>query len=392
MVAAPDRQYVFDCLERLVAINTENPPGRELEAAQFLRDRLNTLGFSTELDEAYPGRANVVAVFDNGDGPVFAFNSHIDVVPAGEGWSHPPFQLQERGGRLYARGACDAKGPIVAMIEAGRMLIAQRDRWRGKLMMVFVFDEETQSLGAKAFAAGRPKVDYAMIGEPTANQVATAHKGCLRAIIRVRGVAAHSGTPDLGINAIFRAARLLELLEHHHTENLCRNHHDLVGHSSLTVTRIEAGIADNIVPDSCTFMIDRRMVPGEQRDVAVKEIEQILRKARDDYGVDAAIQEFRPTTGPATETPLDHPIVKVSQRSAAPFNANAAPLGFPGGCDLVHFSSIGAKGVIIGPGDLAVAHKPDEYVEIDQLMSAPIIYRDTVLGILGDRQSTARSR
>jgi acetylornithine deacetylase/succinyl-diaminopimelate desuccinylase len=150
----------------------------------------------------------------------------------------------------------------------------------------------------------------------------------------------------------------------------------------LTVTRIEAGIADNIVPDSCTFMIDRRMIPGEQRDAAVSEIEEILRAARARLGVIAEIKEFRPTTGPATETALDHPIVRISQHAAAPFNSNAAVLGFPGGCDLVHFNSIGAKGVIIGPGDLAVAHKPDEYVEIDQLMNAPLIYRDIVVGTL----------
>jgi len=391
MSASPDRSYMFECLERLVAINTENPPGRELEGAAFLRDRLSALGFATELQEPIPGRANVVATLDNGDGPVFAFNSHIDVVPAGDGWTNPPFKLVERNNRLYARGACDAKGPIVAMIEASRILIAERDKWRGKLMLVFVFDEETQSLGAKAFVQGHPKVDYAIVGEPTTNQVATAHKGCLRVIIRVKGIPAHSGTPDLGTNAIFRAARLLQMFEQHHTEELCGNHHKLVGHSSLTVTRIEAGFADNIVPDNCTFMIDRRMIPGEKRETAVEQIEQIIRTARDDFGVDATIQEYRPTTGPATETPLDHPIVKISQRSAAPFNSNAAPRGFPGGCDLVHFSSIGAHGVIIGPGNLAVAHKPDEYVEIDQFMSAPIIYRDTVLGILSDQHTQLRS-
>ncbi|HVZ17088.1 MAG TPA: M20 family metallopeptidase [Terriglobales bacterium] len=389
-MAAPDRSYMFECLERLVAINTENPPGRELEGASFLRERLSELGFTTELHEVYPGRANIIATFDNGDGPVFAFNSHIDVVPAGDGWTNSPFKLVERNGRLYGRGACDAKGPIVAMIEAARMLKAQRDQWRGKLMLVFVFDEETQSLGAKAFAKSHPKVDYAMIGEPTTNQIATAHKGCLRVIVRVKGIPAHSGTPDLGTNAIFRAARLLGMLEQHHIEELSCNHHHLVGHSSLTVTRIEAGLADNIVPDSCTFMIDRRMIPGEKRETAVGQLEQIFRRAHDEFGVDAVIHEYRPTTGPATETPLDHPIVKVSQRSAAPFNSNAAPRGFPGGCDLVHFSSIGANGVIVGPGDLAVAHKPDEYVPVDQFINAPIIYRDTLLGILGSQQITLR--
>src|SRR5215467_12108750 len=92
----PDRSAMFDCLERLVAFNTEYPPGREAEAAAFLGDHLRKLGFASELYEPYPGRANIVARFDNGAGSTFAFNSHIDVVPAGEGWSRPAFKLHER--------------------------------------------------------------------------------------------------------------------------------------------------------------------------------------------------------------------------------------------------------------------------------------------------------
>ena len=340
MGPAPDRSSMIDRLERLVAFNTENPPGLEAEAAAFLGDHLNRLGFATELQEPCPGRANVVARLDNGAGPAFAFNSHIDVVPAGDGWSHPPFKLHERDGQLYGRGACDAKGSIAAMIEAARLLITDRASWQGQLLLVFVFDEETQSLGAKEFVKTRPKIDYAIIGEPTRNKVATAHKGCLRAIIYVKGISAHSGTPDLGVNAIFRAVPLLNLLESHHAQTLRKLRHELVGHASLTVTRIEAGLSDNIVPDGCTLMIDRRMVPGEDRDAAIADLEEVLWRARDEHGVEAEIKEFRPTTGPATETPLDHEVVQASCRSAARFNNSAPPLGFPGGCDLVHFRSI----------------------------------------------------
>ena len=114
MTVSPDASYMIDRLEKLVAINTENPPGQEAEAAAFLADDLRRSGFSVELIEELPGRANVVARFSNGPGPVFAFNSHIDVVPAGGGWSHPPFKLIERGGRLYGRGACDAKARRLA--------------------------------------------------------------------------------------------------------------------------------------------------------------------------------------------------------------------------------------------------------------------------------------
>jgi acetylornithine deacetylase/succinyl-diaminopimelate desuccinylase family protein len=379
---SPDAPKMIDRLARFVAINTENPPGQEAAGAHFLAAELRGLGFEVETREELPGRANVIARLDNGPGPCFAFNSHIDVVPAGGGWTHPAFSLKEKNDRLYGRGACDAKGPIVAMIEAARMLSNLRKSWSGQLLLVFVFDEEVQSLGAKEYAKQGAKIDYVIIGEPTSNVVATAHKGSIRPIIRVHGMAAHSGTPHFGINAIVKAAELIRLFDEHHRNHLCHQHHPLVGSPSLTVTRAQAGTGDTVVPESCDLMVDRRLVPGDDRDVAIKELEDILAVAAERFGVRAEIIEFRPTTGPATETPLDHPIVKVTESIASAFNANAKPVGFPAGCDLVHFRSLGAAGVVLGPGDLGVAHKPDEFVPIKEFIDASMIYRDTVLKML----------
>ena len=107
------------------------------------------------------GRANVVGRIDNGDGPCFAFNSHMDTVPAGGGWTNDPFRLTERDGKLFGRGACDAKGPIVAMVEAGRLLASQRDLWRGTLVLMFVADEEINGGGSRAAreAAAKARLD-----------------------------------------------------------------------------------------------------------------------------------------------------------------------------------------------------------------------------------------
>src|SRR5688572_13560298 len=111
MSESPDPSRMKADLERLVAFRTENPPGRESEAAGFLSDLLSTEGLIVERDEYKPGRTNVVARLENGSGPVFAFNTHMDVVPVGEGWSGDPFRVWERNGNLYGRGTCDAKGP-----------------------------------------------------------------------------------------------------------------------------------------------------------------------------------------------------------------------------------------------------------------------------------------
>jgi succinyl-diaminopimelate desuccinylase len=385
---SPDSARMIDRLARLVAINTENPPGRETEAGAFLAVELREIGFVVETQELMPGRVNIIARFENGPGPTLAFNSHIDVVPAGDGWSHPPFDLKERDGRLYGRGACDAKASIVAMLETVRMMVAERGRWQGTLLAVFVADEEAESRGAKFYAKGGPRIDYAVIGEPTSNAVAIAHKGGLRPIIRVSGVAAHSGTPELGVNAIFQAAELLRAIEAHHHDQVCRRHHPLVGSASLTVTRIGAGIADNIVPDGCEILLDRRLVPGESEVAAIAEIEQLLERLRQEKGIHAEIVGFKPTTGGPTATAPDHPLVHAATRAAGEIAADIAPQGFPGACDLVHFRSVGAQGVVMGPGSLAVAHKPDEFVPIDEFIGASRAYLQTALAMLHRAGST----
>lgn len=382
-MTSPDVARMKDRLEKLVAINTENPPGHEAEAAEYLANELTAAGFTVEQREVLPGRTNVIARLANGPGPVFAFNSHIDVVPAGSGWSRPPFKLVEVDGKLHGRGACDAKGPIIAMLEAARMLAANKAAWRGELLAVFVADEEVESRGAKAYASQKPKIDLAVVGEPTSNAVATAHKGSVRPVIRIHGKSAHSGMPDLGVNAIVQAAHVLGLLKEHHDVALKARRHPLVGAGSLTVTRISGGIADNMVPEACELLLDRRLVPGETQEGAVKEIEALLRVAEERFGVKAEIVKLKPTTGGPTETEAEHPIVKASLGAATAHMGHEAELfGLSAACDLVHFHSTGAKGVVLGPGSLKVAHTTEECVPVDEFIKASLIYRDTALELL----------
>lgn len=381
----PDFARMKRDLALLVAINTENPPGHELEAARCLQGLLEAEGFDLSLSEYRPGRVNVIARFANGPGPTFAFNTHIDTVPAGDGWQSDPFVLREADGRLYGRGSCDAKGPMVAMIEATRLLLACRDRWSGTLMAIFTADEEIASEGAKHFVAHQPPhIDFAVIGEPTSNAAFTAHKGSLRPLVRVHGVTAHSGTPHLGENAIYRAGQLLGLIEEQHHAAVKCHSHALVGEASLTVTRIHGGHADNVLPGSCDLLLDRRMVPGEDESQVKAEIERLLVLAGERFGLRAEVLEYKATTGGATETALAEPIVQASLAACRAHNpGDPGPFGFQGGCDLVHFRSLGTTGTVIGPGTLAVAHKPDEYVPIDEFVAASLIYRDIALRLLG---------
>src|SRR5262249_5423237 len=296
-----DLARVKSALARLVAFDTQNPPGREMEAAQWLGATLSDMGFSAVVSDVMPARSNVAGVLNNGPGRAFAFNTHIDVVPAGGGWSHDPFTLREHAGRLYGRGACDAKGAMAAMLEAMRWLADHRTHWSGTLLGVFVPDGEAQSRGAKAYAAERPRIDACLIGEPTSCTTYCAHKGSLRPLVRVHGRSAHSGMPDLGLNAILKSARLLGLVAEEHAR-LTATRHPLVGSPSLTVTRASAGTADNVVPDLCELLLDRRLVPGEDEATVKTELARLVARAAEDAATMMEIAEFRPTTGGASET------------------------------------------------------------------------------------------
>ncbi|MFJ5162254.1 M20 family metallopeptidase [Pantoea sp. NPDC088449] len=371
-------------LAALVAINTENPPGQEREAAECVAGWLRAVGFDLSFSEYAPGRTNVIALLKNGAGPCFAFNTHLDTVPAGSSWSSDAFTLTERDGKLYGRGACDAKGPLVAMVEALRLLAANRQHWSGTLMGVFTADEEVASEGAKFYVKDAPPaIDFAVIGEPTSNATFSAHKGSLRPRVKVKGVTAHSGTPELGVNAIYQSAKLLGLIEEAHQQQVRCRCHAMVGNASLTVTRIHGGHADNVVPDSCELLLDRRMVPGESEEAVKAELQKLLEHANVSAGIEAEIVAWQATTGGATETDSNEAIVQHSlaacRRHGQP---EAGPFGFQGGCDLVHFCALGAKGVVIGPGSLAVAHKPDEFVPVEEFIAAASIYLDVALAML----------
>jgi succinyl-diaminopimelate desuccinylase len=342
---------------------------------------LDAMGFATEVRAIAGGRGNVVGRIDNGAGRCFAFNSHLDTVPVGGGWTSDPFRLTERDGRLFARGACDAKGLIAAMVEAGRLLASQRDLWRGTLVLMFVADEEINGGGSRALAKQQPRPDLIVIGEPTNNAVCAAHKGCLRPVIHAKGKAAHSGRPELGVNAILAASHLTSIFDERDRELRVQTH-PLVGHASLTVTRIAGGIADNVVPDDCEIVLDRRLLPGETLDAALDDLHALLARAKRDHGVEAEIATIRTMAGP-TETAVDDPLVRdavaISRAHGVTF---PQPGGLTGGCDLVHFHDAGAVGIVLGPGSLDVAHQPDEYVPKDDLARAALIYRDIAVGMM----------
>ena len=364
----------------LVRLPSQNPGDDERGVAEYLAEHCRRLGLEVATHDVFPGRPNVVArLRGERPGPVVVLNTHLDTVPAGEGWSVDPFAGVVRDGRVWGLGTSDAKGQAVAMLAA---LAEVRPR-AGEVVFAGVVDEELGSQGARELVKGL-KADYAIVGEPTRLRVAIAHRGSVRPRIVVHGKAAHSSTPRLGINAIFKMRTVLEALEQY-VEGLDARRHPLIGPPSGTVTLIRGGHKESAVPDRCEIVLDRRMVPGETQDAVVADIEGVLRRlAARDPELRVGIEGYLPTSGPPSETPRDARLVGLAEAAVGEVTGRAAEVYGAGfGCDMTHFRAIGAEAVVLGPGDIERAHRPDEYIGIDELVEGTRVYAALIGRLVG---------
>ena len=361
-------------LERLVAVDSTNPGGDESGAADVLADVLRAVGAAVAIEEYAPGHVNLVAEVRFGDGPRVMFNSHLDVVPAGSGWSSDPFVPVVRDGRLYGRGAADAKGSLAAMAGAFVDIVRSGAASRGTLVFTAVGDEEVGSTGARALVETL-RADACIVGEPTGLRLLAAHKGSLRPVIEVIGRGAHAAAPHNGVNAITGTAALLGALDDY-GRKLAQRAHPLTGSPTLTPVLIEGGQAPNAVPEKCTLTIDRRMVPGETADDARGEIDDLLAEFNRTHApVTARIAALAPSTGGPSETAVDDPFVVACRGALREAGESDEVGGLVVNCDMTTFRGAGIPTVVFGPGELEVMHAADEFVPLDQLERARVAYR-----------------
>src|SRR5262245_8042588 len=368
----------------LIRLPSQNPGNGEGEVAAYVAERCRRLGLEVDVTEALPGRPNVVAWLRGRQRrPAVALNTHLDTVPISDGWTVDPFAGEVRDGRVWGIGAGDAKGQIVAMLGAIAALVAAGAPLRGDLVFTAVADEEMGSEGARAVVKGLA-VDHAVIGEPTRLRVGIAHRGSLRPRIVARGRSAHSSTPRLGVNAIYKMRTVLAALEAY-CEGLEERTHPLIGSPSGAVTLITGGHKESAVPDRCEIVLDRRMVPGERQAEVVADLEALLARLRDeDPELKVAIEGYLPTSGPPSETPRDARLVALAVDAVGEVTGRPGEVYGAGfGCDMTHFRAIGADAVILGPGDIDRAHKADEYIELRELEAGRQVYLALLRRLLG---------
>jgi acetylornithine deacetylase len=266
-------------LKQLVSIDSVNPSlvagaSGEAAIARSLIHELQSVGLETDVQEAAPGRPNVVGVLrGKAPGRSLMFCGHVDTV--GVAGMTRPFDPVERDGRIYGRGAQDMKGGIAAMIGATRVIAESGGLPAGQLIVACVVDEEHASVGADALVT-KWRADAAVVTEPTELAVAVAHKGFEWVEIETEGRAAHGSRPREGRDAILRMGRVLNELELLDRELQSGRAHPLVGTGSLHASLIEGGRELSSYPDRCALQIERRTLPGERDGTAGREVAAIL--------------------------------------------------------------------------------------------------------------------
>lgn len=373
-----DRGFVKEVLNELVSANSVNPdvgngPG-ESALSDLLFDRLVALGQLEVRRQRVAGeRSNVVATLrGSGGGRSLMLNGHMDTVGV-EGMTIEPFRPFVQGGLLHGRGACDMKGGIAAMVGVAKALADSKLRLGGDLIFSFVVDEEHMSIGIRKLVE-EYRADAAIVGEPTNMRLATAHKGFVWIEIAIRGKAAHGSVPEKGVDAIVYGAKVVTRLNELQDKLRVRTH-PLVGTPKIHTSMIEGGTHWSIVPDSCVVRLERRTIPGESITLVMQEIQDLLntlKEENDNFNAEARCVVERPAleTAPTEQIAqeLKHGIMNVTDREAT---AGGVPY-WTDGAILAHSASIPT--CIFGPGDINVAHSPDEYVNVEDVLRAADVY------------------
>ncbi len=393
----PLRRAIGDSgwLELLQAlVRTPSHPGlprQEEGVAATLASYLETRGIACTTTEVRPGRPNLVAEVRGGEpGKHLVLCGHTDTVPLNLSDPGVGFSAEVRDGNLHGRGACDMKGPLAAMAAALVALRATGLLHAGRVTLAAVIDEEMESLGAEALVLSGFRADGAIVGEPTSNRLALGHKGLEWLEISFYGKAAHGGTPQAGVNAIVAAGHFITLVGERLQPRLAERAHPLLGPPTFNCGTIAGGDQPSTVAAVCRIHIDRRTVPGETYEGVLAEIRDLLAEVeRALPGLSTSVG--RMPGGMATlehrSTVLEesHPLAQALAAAAREIRGRDEPAtAFPAWTDAALLSNFaGIPCAVLGPGDLAHAHSPREFVPLAEVEEAALLYARAAVGFCG---------
>jgi succinyl-diaminopimelate desuccinylase len=375
---------VIRLCQRLVSIQSFNPPGNELEIATYTLDYLKDIGIQGELIMHSPQRASVIARLPGlGRKKSLLFSAHLDTVAIGiEKWQHPPFVGELADGKIWGRGASDMKSGLAAMLVAAKALATSEVGLGGDLVFAFSAGEEVDMLGANVLIK-RPELQQLqamIISEPTSNELVIAEKGILWLEVTTHGKTAHGSMPEYGRNAILM---MLDFINEFNRLTFPHTEHPLLGNFTHSINTISGGLQTNLVPDQCKISIDMRTVPGQNHDEIIRQVNAIIEKlTTQNPGFSASLHTIK--SGPSLATAPDDPaVVAFKQVIKNITGEEPLPKGVRYFTDAVTYMAPAHVPLIIcGPGAAELAHQPDEYVEINKLTQAARIFTQAAIELL----------
>ncbi len=353
--------------QKLLAFDTINPPGHEADCAGYLGDLLREAGFRVAYHEFGEGRTSLVARLGGEDKPL-CFTGHIDTVPLGsQRWSRDPFAGEIHDDKLYGRGSSDMKSGVAAFVVAAIESAAERNDDSG-VVLVITAGEETGCEGAQHLTETDDALGSAgavVVGEPTSNYPLIGHKGVLWLHAHTRGVTAHGSMPEQGVNAIYKAARVVSRLEQLKLE---AQPHPVLGSPTLNVGTISGGLNINSVPDGTRIGIDIRTIPGMDHGELRDSIGRYLAPDLDE------LETFVDLEGIWTDP--EHPWTRsvfdiVADITGDRPTPNSATYFTDASVLTTHFR---APAIVLGPGEARMAHQTDEYCHVTRIRQAAELY------------------
>jgi len=347
-----DRDQVIADLSAMIrsaSVNTfgaSSDIGAEAAMADLFEAQLRGLGLEIGSHEVETGRRNVWGrLKGTGHGPTILLAGHMDTVGV-ESYAYP-FEPTVKDGKIYGRGSCDMKAGLAAYLEVVRHLQRTGTPLSGDLIIAGVIDEEHAMAGSRHFGLHGPKVDYAIVAEPTLLQISTAHKGQMLTTIRTKGLAAHSSMPDKGRNAIYHMGAVLGALQEYADDVSARAPDAICGSPSFSVGVIRGGDNACSVPDFCEIDVDRRTIPGETSAGVMKELHNAMESAKPkapelDFEIGTPFLDL-----PPLNTRLDALVTKSVVAACRAVIGQVDVSAFPGSTDAPNF---GCPTVICGAG------------------------------------------
>jgi succinyl-diaminopimelate desuccinylase len=351
----------------LLQFDTINPPGRERDCARHAGRLLEQWGFKIDYHEYEDTRTSVVARAGGAEKkPPLCLTGHIDTVALGAApWSRDPFAGETDGDRLYGRGSSDMKAGVAAILLAARSFATKLSGTPG-IVVVLTAGEENGCIGSAHLAQTKllGKAGAIVVGEPTSNYPFVGHKGSVKFYASFRGVSAHGSMPQLGVNAIYKAARAIGALE---SFDFGAAPHPVMGSPTMNVGTIEGGNGVNMVPDAARIGVDIRTVPGMDHRALIARLRAVLGEAQLDVFSDL----------PPVWTPPEHEwlqrVLEICTRhlGARPEARTATYM-----TDAANLLKVyaGAPTVVLGPGEPQMAHQTDEYCSQERIRQSVAIY------------------